>query len=103
MLGLLAQHDLAHDGLDVLVGQRDLDSEAVGELLQGGRGGERALAGGDEEDLALEPCRAALDDVLDRQRLVVVVADVLLHLVEHDERERQLARRSSTGAGGRRP
>ena len=38
---------------------------------------------------AEQPC----DDVLHRQRLVVVVADVLLHLVEDDEGERQLPRR----------
>ena len=103
VLGLLAKHDLAHDGLDVLVGERDLDGEAVGQLLQRRRRRQRALPGRDEEHLALEARRAALDDVLHGERLLVVVADVLLHLVEHDERERQLARRSSTGGGARRP
>ena len=103
VLGLLAEHDLAHDRLDVLVGQRDLHREAVGQLLQRGRRRQRALAGGDEQHLALEARRAALDDVLDGERLLVVVADVLLHLVEHDQGERQLALAWSTGGGGRRP
>ena len=55
------------------------------------------------EHLALEARRAALDDVLHREGLLVVVADVLLHLVEHDEGERQLAVGRSTGGEGRRP
>src|SRR5262249_52053313 len=90
---LLAQHDLADDGLNVVVGQLYGKREPVDELLQCGRGREGALAGGDEEHGALEPRRATLHDVLHHQRLVVVVAYVLLHLVEYNERQRQLARR----------
>ena len=103
MLRLLAQYDLADDGLDVVVGQLDGEREPVDELLQCGRGREGALAGGDEEHPALEPRRAALHDVLHAQRLVVVVADVLLHLIEDDEGERQLPGRWWTGDGGGRP
>ena len=91
VLGLLAEHDFANDCLDVVVGELDGEWEAVDELLQGRRGRERALPRGYEQHLALEPRGAALDDVLHAEGLVVVVAYVLLHLVEHDEGERELA------------
>ena len=98
---LLAQHDLADDGLDVGVGQRDRHGEPVDELLKRRVRCERRLPGGDDEHLAPEPRRAALDEVLDVLRLRVVVVDVLLHLVEHDEGERQLPVLVASAAAGR--
>ena len=89
LLGLLTEDNLTHHRFDVSVGQRYLDGETVSQLLQSRGSGEGALASGYEQDLALEPGGDTLDDVLDMRSLGVVVAYVLLHLVQHDEGERE--------------
>ena len=86
--GLLLQEHLADDGLDVLVGELDADGVAVGQLLQLGRRGERALARGDDEHVAVELLRKRFGHFGDERRAVVGVADVLLHLVEDEQRAR---------------
>ena len=52
--------------------------------------GKRGLAGGDDEHLARESGGAVLGDELDLLGDLVVVVDELLHLVQDDERQRQL-------------
>ena len=49
------------------------------------------MAGCSDDNLATEACAAPLDKVLNVFRLGALVIDVLLHLVENNESERQLA------------
>ena len=86
--GLLVEKDPSDDCIDVLVLQDDLDGESVLDLLEGGVGGELLLAGGDEEHPPIELARHGLDEVLDLHRAPTVAADVLLNLIEHDQRRR---------------
>ena len=89
-VGHFSQYDLSDDGLHVGVGERDADGKAVGELLKRRVGGQRCLAGRNNKDLGAESRRAAFYEVLNVQGFGVVVVDVLLHLVKHNQREWKL-------------
>ena len=91
LVGLLGQDDLADDGLDVGVGQLDLHGEAPHQLLEHGGARQRGLARADEEQAPAELLAAGLGDLLDEVVARLVLADVLLDLVEADQRERELA------------
>ena len=91
VFGLLAEHDLTDDGLHVGGAQPDLDGKAIEELLKSRASTELVLTCCNDEKLTLIAVTAALHEQLHVHGLGVVVVDVLLHLVEHDEGERQLA------------
>ena len=88
------QHDPPDHRLHVLVGQLHVDPETALETLQGRGAGERGLPGADEEQAVSEPLAAGLDEILDDIGPVGVLSDVLLHLVEEDDRAGHPAARS---------
>ncbi len=84
---VLAEDDLADNIVHVLVLELHLHCEAIGQLLQD-RGSEQLrLARGDDQDSRVETRAAALNEVLNGEGLGTVLVDVLLNLVEHDQRE----------------
>ena len=98
--GVLAKHDLSHDRLDVAALQLDLHREAVLEAGQHLVGRQRRLAGGDHEEPALELARESLDDVLHLQQELDVIAEVLLHLVDDEQGQREVGPVSVLGVAG---
>ena len=93
-IGALGQNDPADHGLDVIVRELDIDREPALEALQGRCAGQRRLAGSHEEQAVAEALAASFHDLLDDVRAAGVAADVLLHLVEDDDRARNPAARS---------
>ena len=89
--GLLAQKHTADDGVDVLVLEHHLDGETVLDLLKRRIGHQLLLAGGNEQQPTVKLARHRLDEVLHLHRSAAVAADVLLHLIEDDQRRRDLA------------
>ena len=91
VLWLLGEDDLADDRLDVGVRQLDFHGEAPHELLQHGRTGQRCLTRASEKKAPTEVLTAGLGDLLDQEGAGLVLTDVLLDLIESDQRERELA------------
>ena len=89
-LGLLGQNHLADDGVDVGIGKLDADREAAFKLLEVGGAGHGGLAGTDEQQLAANTLADGLDGFLDVDRTLAIAADILLHLIQHDQGQRQL-------------
>ena len=89
---LLLQEDLPRHRLDVRVGKRHANREPVHELLKERHTRQRALAGGHENDLALEFLGDSLGHFGEEHRAVVGVADVLLRLVENEDGAREPCR-----------
>ena len=87
--GLLLQQDLAGDRLDLGVGQRDADREAVEQVGQKLNFGERALARRDDHDVAVQLLRDGFGHFGKQRGALLRVADVLLGLVEDEERAGQ--------------
>ena len=87
----LGQDDPPDHRLHVLVRQLDIDPETPLETLQGRGARQRRLSGGDEEQTVAEPLAAGLDEILDDIGAVGALSDVLLHLVEDDDRAGHLA------------
>ena len=86
---VLAQHDLAHHGLDVLALQLHLHGESVLEPGEHLVGRQRRLAGRNNQQPALELLGEALDQVLHLQQQLNVFADVLLQLVDDQQGQRR--------------
>lgn len=89
--GLLAQQHFAGDLLDFGVGELDRDSEAVPEPLERRVPIERRLARRHEQQPAGKLGLDGLGDLGDGCGTVAGVADVLLHFVQDEDRERDSA------------
>jgi hypothetical protein len=88
---LLGQDDLAGDVLDIPITQHDGYRKACHQPLQVGGPGQRGLARADEQQLSPEVLAECFGHFLDQVGLLCVTADVLLHLVENDEGQREPA------------
>ena len=88
---LLGQDHFANDCIDVRIGQLDANGETTFEFFQVGRAGDGGLAGADEEHLGTDVFATGFDDLLHVDRALAVFADVLLHLIEHYQGEREFA------------
>ena len=77
----LGEDDGADDRLHVGVGQFDGHGEAVLQLAELRRAGQRGLPRGDEQQFAAEPLGAALGHLLDHVRAERVLPDVLLNFI----------------------
>ncbi len=100
--GLLLEQNLPGDRLDLGIRELDGNAEAVAEPLQRLRPGrQRRLSRRDEKHPASKPGLDGLRQVGDRGRPVPHFVDVLLHLVEHQNRERNFSIRGKRLLGGR--
>ena len=89
LLGLLGQHRLADDILDIRVGERHLDGEARLEAAQTRGSRKGGLSGAHQQQPAVHILAASLGDLLDIHGPLDLVADVLLHFVHDDQGARQ--------------
>ena len=80
------QYDAARDRLDIGVGKFDVNGETALQALKRWRTGQRRLAGSQEQKTVAEALAAGLDHFLHDIGTTGVVADILLHLVEDDDR-----------------
>jgi len=99
--GLFGQDDLAGDVLDVPVAQHHLHRKAAHQALEVGHARQRRLAGAHEQQLAVEVLGQGLGDFLHLEGFFRVSADVLLHLVQHYQGQRELAIDGQRGFDGR--
>ena len=91
LIGCLAQHDLARDRLHIGVRQFDGDGEAPLQPLEQRGAVQGRLPGAHEQYPAGKALAAGLRQLLHRVAAIGIVADVLLHLVQHDQRAGHLA------------
>ena len=87
----LGEDDFAGDVFHIPITQGDLHREATHQALQVGHAGQSRLAGADKQQLTIEVLGERLGHLLHFVGFVCIGADVLLHLVEYDESERELA------------
>ena len=94
--GFFLQDDLTDHRLDIGIGQLNWNLETTEQTLQIRHTRQGALAGGNKQQLVLEDgvLAAGFYHFLDLVRLVGIRADVLLHLIEHHQGERELTLRS---------
>ncbi len=98
---LLGEQNLAGHGFDIGVDQFHPNDEPVAELGQMRRiGRERRLAGANQHQAAVETGLDRFREFGDRRRSILVGADVLLHLVEHEHRMRQVVTVRERAPGG---
>ena len=93
-VGLLEQDHFAGDGLHVGIGKVDTDRKTAGNLLQERHVGQRALAGADQQNAAVEVLAEGLGDFVDLAAPLGAIADVLLDFVENEQGTGQLAIRA---------
>ena len=84
-VGLLEQHDLAYHGVDVGVGELDLDGEPALELEQLRITPHACLAGAYHKQRGAKPLAALLGGLLDHLCAIGAVADELLDLVDGEQ------------------
>ena len=87
---LLAERHLTGDGLDVGVGERHLHDEPIHELVEQLDVVERLLSGRHEQHAAVELFGEGLGQFGEDGGAIVGIADVLLGLVEQDDRAGEL-------------
>ena len=99
--GLFGQDDLPCHILDVPVAQHHLDWETPHQALQVGHSRQGRLAGANKQQLAVEVLRQGFGDFLHLEGLFGIGTDVLLHLIQHHQRQGKLAVHGQRGFDGR--
>ncbi len=87
----LGQNNPPGDRFDIIVRQFHIDCESALETLQRWRAGQGRLSGTHEEQAITKPLAAGFDDFLNDIGTVGIVSDVLLHLVEDNDRAGHIA------------
>ena len=88
---LFRQNDLANDCIDVGIGEFHADGEATFEFFQVAGTAHGCLTSTDEQEFAADVFAASFHRLLDVDGALAVFADVLLHLIEHDEGQGEFA------------
>ena len=88
---LLDQNDLTNDRIDIGIGEFHADGETPFKFLQVAGAGHGRLTGANEEQFAANVLATGFHHFLDIDGALTVFTDVLLHLVEHHQRQREFA------------
>ena len=99
--GFFGKNDLTGDVLNVPVPQHDLHGKAAHQALQVGHAGQGGLAGAHKQQLAVEVLAKGFGDFLHLEGFFGIGADVLLHFVQHHQRQGKLAVHGQRGFDGR--